>query len=125
VWALFVSPVLAADVDGCSLVIILSFFIELSGFRELLEDVNTKDIQKHDLTLDTATESGVRPLYLHALQDGSTFLLEDPARVLDGLSSSSPDVTHPDGHPGHAGSTRLVMLLELHSDGGNGGWRGQ
>ncbi|TNN69395.1 hypothetical protein EYF80_020396 [Liparis tanakae] len=98
-----------------------TFALKLSGFRELLEDVNTKDIQKHDLTLDTATASRVRTLYLHALQDVSTFLLEDPARVLDGLSSSSPDVAHPDGHPGHAGSTRLVVLLELHSDGGE--WR--
>lgn len=34
----FSSPVLAANVDGCGLVVILSFFIELSGFRELLEE---------------------------------------------------------------------------------------
>lgn len=36
--AMFVSPVLAADVDGCSLVIVLALFIELSSFRELLEE---------------------------------------------------------------------------------------
>lgn len=55
-------------------------------------------------------------LYLHALQYGSTLLLEDSARVLNGLSGSSPDVTHPDGHPGYTCLTRLVVLLELHSE---------
>lgn len=56
-------------------------------------------------------------LYLHALQYGSTFLLEDSAWVLDCLSGSSPDVAHPDGHPGHACLTRLIVLLKLHSEG--------
>ena len=72
-------------------------------------------------------KSGVRPagrynesphtsftrLYLHAFQYGSTFLLEDSAWVLDRLSGSSPDVTHPDGHPGDTCLARLVVLLEL------------
>lgn len=53
-------------------------------------------------------------LYLHALQYGSTFLLEDSAWVLNCLSGSSPDVTHPDGHPGYTRLARLVMVLELH-----------
>lgn len=55
-------------------------------------------------------------MYLHALQYGSTLLLEDPARVLDGLSGSSPDVAHPDGHPGYTGFARLVVLLEQHGE---------
>ncbi len=56
-------------------------------------------------------------LYLHAFQYGSTFLLEDSAWVLDDLSSASPDVTHPDGHPGYTCLTRFIMLLELQSRG--------
>lgn len=51
--------------------------------------------------------------YLHALQNGSTLLLQNSARVLDGLSSSSPDVPHPDGHSGHARLTHVIVLLEL------------
>lgn len=53
-------------------------------------------------------------LYLHTLQYGSTFLFKDSAWVLNSLSSSSPDVTHPDGHPGHTCLTSLIVILELH-----------
>lgn len=56
-------------------------------------------------------------LYLHTFQYGSTFLLEDSAGVLNSLGSSSPDVTHPDGHPCYTCQTRLVVLLELHGEG--------
>lgn len=34
----FDSPVLAADVDGGSLVVVLALLVELSRFRELLEE---------------------------------------------------------------------------------------
>lgn len=52
--------------------------------------------------------------YLHALQYGSTFLLEESAWVLNGQSCSSPDVAHSDGHPGYSRLAHLIMLLELH-----------
>lgn len=55
--------------------------------------------------------------YLHALQYGSTFLLQDSVWVLNRLSGSPPDVAHPDGHPGYTRLTRLVVLLE-----GGGRW---
>lgn len=57
------------------------------------------------------------PLYLHALQYGSTFLLEDSTWVLNRLSGSSPDVAHPDGHPGYTCLTCFIVVLELHRGG--------
>lgn len=56
-------------------------------------------------------------LYLQALQDGSALLLQDPAGVLGGQRGPSLDVALPDGHPGHAGLARLVVLLELQGRG--------
>lgn len=44
--------------------------------------------------------------------------------MLDGLSSSSPDVAHSDGHPGYTRLTRIIMLLELHSKEGVQGLNG-
>ena len=50
---------------------------------------------------------------LHVLQYGSTLLLQDSAGVLNGQSGSSPDVSHPNGHPSHTGLAGFIMLLEL------------
>lgn len=66
--------------------------------------------------MNTYYSGYIAVFYLHALQYGSTFLLQDSVRVLNRLSGSSPDVAHPDGHPGYTCLTRLVMLLEQHSE---------
>lgn len=50
---------------------------------------------------------------LHVLQYDSTLLLQDSAWVLNGQSGSSPDVSHPNGHPSYTCLTGFVVLLEL------------
>lgn len=107
---MFVSPVLATDVNRCSLVIVLAFFIELSSFRELLEERNENhrgryeqcDISRPSANylkhlMEAVTNLHYRKLPEHIIKEGRPTLpscspvwLHIPSSVL-GWGAESPE----------------------------------